>query len=303
MNSAFEQYRTNTPPFNIARIIGGVFITLIVWVAFTFVVVTALSVLRTIGVPLSQHAFELWAMLTGFGGIWVGIWLVMRFLHKQPLASLYGANQRIDWRQGLKGFTAVVLSSIVAEVLLSIAGYSVFEWSGWSWGAWLLLLPLLALVTWVQTSAEELLFRGYLMRGLASSRRNPWVWAVIPSVLFVLLHISPDMSGSLAVVELAGIASITALLVFTVLRTGNLGGAMGVHFGNNIFIFALLSHEEKFNSFSMATGTSTDAIAATSSGTLALLLITVASPALAALLLADPRSPIKICGKQQEPTL
>lgn len=292
MTSPFERYRSNTLPFSIPRIIAGTVLTVLVWAAITFLSGSALAVLRDKQILHRPQDLELWTMLAGFAGIWLGLWLAMHYLHGEPLNKLYGSNQRLD-RQGVaRGFLAIVIAAVVAELTLAVTGISTFTWSDWSWLPWLAILPVLIVLTWIQTSAEELLFRAYLMRGIASRKRSAWAWVGIPAALFVLLHIEPGMTMNLAAVEIIGIASITAILVFTVVHTGNLGAAMGVHFGNNLFIFAGISHEPSFNANSLANGTPTPEMISTPAGVAAIILITIASTTLAALLLTDPRSPL-----------
>ena len=255
MSHPFERYRSNTLPFTVARLIGGTIVILACWFGISLVLVSASVTLRRSVMLARPEVFELWAILAGFSGIWLGLWLVMRYIHGEPLAKLFGFAQRLSSSDGLKGFLAVLFASAVAEVALSLSGYSVLSNSTWGFATWLSLLPCLALLTLVQTTGEEMLFRGYLMRGLASSHRNAGVWAGIPSLLFLLFHYSPDMSPHMLVLQALGIISITALLVLAVVRTGNLGGSMGLHFGNNIFIFAGISHEPGFAAQSLVVAT------------------------------------------------
>ena len=49
-------------------------------------------------------------------------------------------------------------------------------------GTWALYLLPILFFAFVQTSSEELLFRGYLQRGLAYRFRSPLAWAVLPTL-------------------------------------------------------------------------------------------------------------------------
>ena len=104
----------------------------------------------------------------------------------------------------------------------------------------LLLLPLALLAVLIQTSAEEILFRGYLQQQLAARFRSPVIWMVAPALLFGVLHYRPDAgaNGGLIMLWAAGFALAAADLTA---RAGTLGPAIGLHFMSNAS--ALLSAE------------------------------------------------------------
>ncbi|MCC7362597.1 MAG: CPBP family intramembrane metalloprotease [Anaerolineales bacterium] len=91
-----------------------------------------------------------------------------------------------------------------------------------------LLLPL-------QTSAEELLLRSYLMQGVGRLVRRPWVLAGLSGLVFGLLHganpeVGVDFWPAMAFYVLFGVA-----LAALTLRTESAELALGVHAGNNLF--------------------------------------------------------------------
>ncbi len=91
----------------------------------------------------------------------------------------------------------------------------------------------------VQTLAEELIFRGYLLQQLRARFRSLWVCAVLPSALFGLLHFSPATWGVNAYMYVLNTTVVGVILCLVTLRTGNLGAAAGLHFGNNMIAFIL----------------------------------------------------------------
>ena len=81
----------------------------------------------------------------------------------------------------------------------------------------------------MQTAAEELAFRGYLLQGLAARFRSRLLWWGAPALLFGLLHWSPR-EGWPAVLAAAALGLILADVTA---RSGNLSAAIGLHFANN----------------------------------------------------------------------
>ena len=111
-------------------------------------------------------------------------------------------------------------------------------------GTWALFLLPILFFAFVQTSSEELLFRGYLQRGLAYRFRSPLVWAVLPTLVFTALHWNPTAVLGMNIGVAVSIGAFAALLALLVYATGNLGAAMGAHFGNNLVGFLLISHDD-----------------------------------------------------------
>ncbi len=122
-------------------------------------------------------------VLASFCGIWIGAWIAMRLVHGETLSALFGGSRRLSWNGFAKGLVAVLLTSLLSEVLIyplqpAIARGTIGV------AAWLVALVPIAAPTFVQTSSEELLFRGYLPRGLARRFKSPIAWALLPTAAF-----------------------------------------------------------------------------------------------------------------------
>ncbi|MER8861280.1 CPBP family intramembrane metalloprotease [Mesorhizobium sp. M0757] len=260
--AAFERYRnTATEKTNLPRLIIGTAVVVLFWVAITLVVVLGGTYVAIVWHVLPDDPrgplqgflaspIGILTALTSFTGIWLGLWLAMRFVHGEPLSALFGASRRVSLSGFLKGLVAVLITSALSEILLywlqpEIARGTI------NLSTWLLfLLPIVAL-TLLQTSSEEMLFRGYLLRGLARRFESPYVWALLPALLFTSLHWSPGSSPAINACVLASIAAFALLLTLVVYVTGNLGAAFGAHLGNNLTGFLLISHQENYNSFAL----------------------------------------------------
>lgn len=175
-------------------------------------------------------------VLLSFTGVWLGVWIVAGLLHRRSLGSVLAGRGR--WRNGqfwggfavAAGFSALMASLAVATG----RGEMVGEADPFAWG--LYVLPLAVAVA-VQSCGEEVLFRGYLQQQLAARFRTPWIWLILPSVLFGLLHGGEGWQGIGYVLITALIGIVAGVMVW---RTGSLAAAMGLHFGNNFSVFLLL---------------------------------------------------------------
>jgi CAAX protease family protein len=175
--------------------------------------------------------------LASFAGLAAGVVLAARLLHRRPWRTLIGPA-------GFSGQGFVLGVAVIAGVaLLSTLSLIAFalptrQWGFAVWAAW---LPVALPALLVQTGAEELAFRGYLMQGLAARFRPPAAWFLLPAALFGALHYSSAEFGRDAWLAALSAGVVGLVLADVTVRTGNLSVAMGLHFANNVFAMLVLA--------------------------------------------------------------
>ena len=188
-------------------------------------------------------------MLLTFLGVWGGCWMATEIVHRQRFMTLFSPSGRIFGGAFARGFAMAMVFSLgtTAIALLFIeAPVQALALSDWA----IILVPIAVLI-FFQATAEELIFRGYLLQQLAVRFRSALIWAALPSFLFGLLHYdnasavptsfgtSFSLFGAELVIAKLYYVAVTFLagLVFAALvwRTGNLWAAAGLHTGVNIF--------------------------------------------------------------------
>ena len=163
-----------------------------------------------------------------------GIYLALRFIHRRPFRTLVTVSPRLDWRRLLQGFgvwfgLAALMSGL--EALLYPGRY---VWTN-NLGHFLPFVALALLFIPIQTSAEELFFRSYVLQGVGLRLRNIWLLSAISGVLFGLPHLlNPEASINYPLLALYYISFGFALAYIT-LREGRLELALGAHAANNLF--------------------------------------------------------------------
>jgi membrane protease YdiL (CAAX protease family) len=188
---------------------------------------------------------------------------------------------------------AVLVTSLLSEILLYCLQPEIAR-GAISLSSWLLfLIPIVAL-TLLQTSSEEMLFRGYLLRGLANRFSSPFIWALLPGLLFTSLHWSSSSSAAINASVMVSIASFALLLTLLVYATGNLGAAFGAHLGNNLTGFLLISHQEGYNSFALFNARPLEGPGWTTLDAVLIASIGIACSLLTIPMLLHPRSPLKV---------
>ncbi|EPX77678.1 CPBP family intramembrane glutamic endopeptidase [Litoreibacter arenae] len=91
----------------------------------------------------------------------------------------------------------------------------------------------------IQTTSEELVFRGYFQQQLAARFNHPFIWMVLPSLLFGLGHYDDTIDPILALMIVSATTLFGVLAADLTRVTGSLAAAMGLHFANN-FVALLL---------------------------------------------------------------
>lgn len=187
-------------------------------------------------------------LLWTFLGLAAGPILAARLIHGRAAGTLFGP----DPRRVLADFFAVALPVTGMHVLLLplVLGSEDIR-PGLNVAAFVGYLPFALPGLLIQTSAEEILFRGYLQQQLAARFAHPAVWMGLPSALFALGHYLPADYGAnaWAVALWAGVFGLLAADLTA--RTGTLGAALGLHFANNVASLLLVGIERNLDGLSL----------------------------------------------------
>ena len=187
-----------------------------------------------------QTAAGVLTLLYSFLIMTLAVVVVSAQLHRRSPLTLLGPIPLMMRQFG--AVVAVLIALGIAIAVLPPWGFDDPVSAGLPPLRWLLLLPLALLAVLIQTSAEEILFRGYLQQQLAARFRSPVIWMVVPALLFGVLHYRPDAgaNGGLIMLWAAGFALAAADLTA---RAGTLGPAIGLHFMSNASALLILSAE------------------------------------------------------------
>lgn len=107
-------------------------------------------------------------------------------------------------------------------------------------GRWFVWLIPAALAILLQVATEEIYFRGYLTQQLAAFSLKRRVWMLLPSVYFGTSHLLNCDGLAEGVLWAVWATMLGAACADLTARTGNLGAAIGLHLGNNLFAALVL---------------------------------------------------------------
>ena len=186
---------------------------------------------------LAQSPVAVLLLIYSFAGMMLGVVLAARLVHRRAVGTLFGPGARV--RRDFVFGAAVILAAFAVALPLWPGRAELV--AGAPWRLWLMLLPLALVGLLIQTAAEEMLFRGYLQQQLAARFRSALVWMLLPSALFGVLHYEPVMMGGNVWLVVAATGVFGLVAADLTARSGSLGLAWGLHFGNNVIALMLVS--------------------------------------------------------------
>jgi membrane protease YdiL (CAAX protease family) len=180
----------------------------------------------------------LFLILISFVFAIIGVFAVNKYLHQQSLLTIISSRKKVDWNRIWVSFllwTAITIISTLALYYSSPQDFVVqFQPI-----PFLILAVIAVLMIPIQTTCEELVFRGYLMQGFANLSMNKWFPLLMTSLIFGTMHIfNPEVSKVGYIILVYYIGTGLFLGIITLMDDG-MELAIGFHAANNL-IGALL---------------------------------------------------------------
>jgi len=182
---------------------------------------------------LSNLMFVVWGL---------GLWGVMSGIHRRHWRTLISPTAQIDWGRIGQGF-GVWLALIGGPTVLAYGLDPQILTATVDWGRWLPFAGLALIMTPVQTTVEELFFRGYVIQGLSLISRRSGFLCGISALIFALPHLNnPEMIYGFWPLGLYYLA-FGWIHAWVTLQDGRLELAMGLHAANNLFAALLITYD------------------------------------------------------------
>lgn len=183
-------------------------------------------------IGLNSNLYLFLILLTLIFGL-IGLFLGVRFIHKRAFKTVITSRNKIDWNKVRFSF---LLWFLISVLLMSVGYFLEPENLVWNFKP----IPFLVLVIIsfifipLQTSFEELLFRGYFMQGLGVLVKNRWFPLLFTSIVFGLLHgANPEVAKLGYEIMVFYIGTGLLFGIVTLMDEGT-EIALGLHAANNI---------------------------------------------------------------------
>ena len=163
-----------------------------------------------------------------------------RLLLGAPLRNLFTRSNRSFAHEVALGAAVMALLLVVTGVPDFILNNSSYSWS-FDVARFIPYLLVAFTLIPIQTTAEEVFYRGWIQQRLENGRRSIWVVSIIGGVLFALPHLgNPEVSGNL-LLPILGYGSTGFMFTWVTMRDQSMGLAVGAHAANNILAGLLVS--------------------------------------------------------------
>lgn len=164
----------------------------------------------------------------------LGIVLAVVLIHRRGPRTLVTSRGSIDKMRIAQGFGlwfALLFANLLVGFVLDPSSFSL----GTNLAMFIPFALLALIITPIQTTTEELFFRGYLVQGASLISRSPIFLVLVSGALFVLPHLAnPEAreGGIPATLQYFVLGATWALIS---LRDGTIELAIGAHAANNLF--------------------------------------------------------------------
>ena len=166
----------------------------------------------------------------------LGLFVAIRFIHKRKFISLMTPNRKIDWKRigfGFITFFVILGLTSIIDCLLNTEDYS---FNHVSVSDFLILFVLVLVLTPIQTTCEELFFRGYLMQFLGKWVRIPFLLSLIAGSIFGALHFTNPEMGYSPLLVAADYLLTGFIWCYITVKTNSSELSIGAHAANNMLL-------------------------------------------------------------------
>ncbi|MEH7416998.1 CPBP family intramembrane glutamic endopeptidase [Neobacillus drentensis] len=174
----------------------------------------------------------------------LGLYIAIRFIHKRNFKSLITPNRKIAWKRIGFGFIAYFvilgLTSII-DFLLNPGDYSLNHIRV---SDFFILFVLVLVLTPIQTTCEELFFRGYLLQFFGKWVRIPFLLSLIVGSIFGALHFTNPEMGYSPILIGADYLITGFVWCYITVKTNSTELSIGAHAANNMLLGWFLTMDD-----------------------------------------------------------
>ena len=181
-------------------------------------------------------------MLFPFAILAALVLVLVRTNHHIPIGKFITSRAKIDWKRIGFAFTGIVLLNFLFFIISYYENPTNFQWNFEPKAFATLFLIAIVLVP-LQTTAEELFFRGYLMQGFGQIFKYRIFPLIITSLLFGFMHFGNPEIDKLGPLLMVSYVSMGFFFGIITLMDEGLELALGYHAGNNLLISLLVTSD------------------------------------------------------------
>lgn len=166
----------------------------------------------------------------------VGIFVAVRFIHKRNFKTLITPNRKINWKAVGFGFITFFIILGITTLIDAFLRPGNYSFNNVNLSDFLIIFVLVLILTPIQTTSEEVFFRGYLMQLFGKRINNLFVLSLLAGAIFGSLHFfNPEMVYSPILVGLDYLL-IGFVWCYITAKTNSAELSIGAHAANNMLL-------------------------------------------------------------------
>lgn len=182
-------------------------------------------------------------LLLGFVSSLIVLYLMVKKVHKKNFNDVIKPSRTIRWSKILYAFVLWMVLTSIFELILYVAGWNEYIFQ-FDLAKFIPLLLIALIVLPLQTSFEEIFFRGYLLQGLSILSKNKWVPILLTSLAFGLMHsANPEVSKYGFWNMQFYYVSVGLFLAIITVMDDSLELALGIHAATNIYSSTFVGYQ------------------------------------------------------------
>ncbi|MGB1646687.1 MAG: lysostaphin resistance A-like protein [Crocinitomicaceae bacterium] len=190
-------------------------------------------------VVLGENRVLFWLMFP-FILVFISFLLALKYIHKRNIKTIFTGRTSFDWKRTLISFFLIV--TVLSVTTFFEIFYSNSYQLNFDVSKFLVLLIIAFLIIPVQTTIEEVIFRGYLMQGLKMKIGSNKHAVILSGIMFGMMHLgNPEIEAIGNHVIIYYVASGVFLGLLALYDNG-LELSIGYHAANNIFTALMVSN-------------------------------------------------------------
>jgi len=192
---------------------------------------------------ISQNLFlglMLFPFITGL----IALFLFIKPFNKRHYLTIINGTKKIRWNRILWGAGVWLVFTVIYTVIDYSLNPDNFKFQ-FDLSSFLPLFFITLLMMPIQTSCEELAFRGYFAQGIAGATGSRWLAVIVPSVCFGLSHsMNPEVSAHGFGLMMSQYILIGLLFGLVSVLDDGIELALGMHAANNMFLSLFMTNPD-----------------------------------------------------------
>lgn len=172
------------------------------------------------------------------------LWIGIRFIHGKPFEAIITPTSKTNWKKVFFSFGLWMFMTMVLEYVFYLLNPSIYTYQ-FNQEAFLILLAIALFIFPLQTSFEELVFRGYLMQGISLLSKYRFIPLILTSVGFGVMHfMNPEVEKFGLGLSMTYYIGVGLFLGILTLMDDGLELALGIHAATNIYAALFVTFDE-----------------------------------------------------------